>query len=82
MQTITLKARADSAGVLKLEIPTNLAGQEIEVVLVLQPVIAKAVDVDANGYPIGYFESTFGSLADEFLERQQPPYPDERDSLE
>lgn len=70
MQTITLKARADQDGVVKLVIPTNLIDREIEIVLVMQPLTSEAVD--AMGYPVGYFEQTYGSFADEPLERDQP----------
>ncbi len=59
MQTITLKARADHNGVVKLEIPTNLADQEMEIVLVMQRLEGQAVD--KMGYPIGYFDETYGS---------------------
>ncbi len=69
MQTITLKAHTDYDCKLKLEIPTNLADHEVEVVLIVQPI--KTVPVDAMGYPIGYFEETYGSFADEPLERNQ-----------
>jgi hypothetical protein len=55
--------------VIKLEFPTQLAGQEVEIVLVTQPVTTEAVD--AMGYPIGYFEETYGSFADNPLERNQ-----------
>ncbi len=80
MKTITLKARADSDGVVRLEIPTNLAGREVEIVLVMQ---ALAVEpLDDMGYPIGYFEETYGSFADDPLERNQPLYPDVRDEIE
>lgn len=79
MQTITLRARSDEAGTVKLEIPTELADQEIEFVVVMQPVTAQPVD--AMGYPIGYFDETYGSFADEPLERNQLP-PDVRDELE
>lgn len=83
MQTITLKARADRDGVIRLEVPTDLMGKEVEIVLVMQPVIEiPGKDVDAMGYPIGYFEETYGSLADDPIERNQPPYPDVRDELE
>jgi hypothetical protein len=79
MQTITLKARADHNGVVKLEIPTNLADHEVEIVLVLQPITTEPVD--AMGYPIGYFEETYGSFGDEPLERNQPLEPDVRDEI-
>jgi hypothetical protein len=74
MQTMTLKARSDHDGILKLEIPTNLADREIEVVLVLHA--HEPEPLDDMGYPLGYFEETYGSFADEPLERQQPLYPD------
>jgi len=80
MQTITLKARADHNGVVKLEIPTNLADQEMEIVLVIQRLEGQAVD--KMGYPIGYFDETYGSLADDPIERNQPPYADVRDEIE
>lgn len=70
MQTITLKARADQDGTIKLEVPTNLAGQEVEIVLVVQSLNCEPVD--ATGYPIGCFDETFGIFADEPLERNQP----------
>ena len=80
MQTITLKVRADRDGVVKLEIPTDLADREVEIVLVLQPL--EPEPLDTMGYPLGYFEATYGSFADEPLERQQPLQPDVRDVIE
>lgn len=80
MQTITLKTHVASDGVMKLEIPTNLADQEVEIVVVIQPLTSEPVD--AQGYPDGYFEETYGSFAEAPLERQQPSVPDRRDELE
>jgi hypothetical protein len=75
---MTIKARANEDGVIKLEFPTHMAGQEIEIVLVMQPIVP-AETVDAMGYPIGYFEETYGSFADDPLERNQPLVPDQPD---
>lgn len=80
MQTITLKARADKDGILRLEIPTNQADQELEIVLVMQTLLNEMVD--AMGYPLGYFDETYGCMADDPIERNQPLYPDIRDELE
>ncbi len=80
MQTITVKARTDHAGVVKLEIPTDLADREVEIVLVMQPLTVEPVD--AMGYPVGYFEETYGSFAEDPLERNQPLQPDGRDAIE
>lgn len=78
MQTITLKTRADSDGVVKLEFPTDLADQDVEIVLVMHPV--ETEPLDDMGYPVGYFEETYGMFVDDPLERNQPAQPDVRDA--
>jgi hypothetical protein len=80
MQTLTLKVHTGKDGILRLEIPTNQADQELEIVLVMQTITDEPVD--AMGYPIGYFDETYGSLADNPIERNQPLYTDVRDELE
>lgn len=80
MQTMTLNARADADGILRIEIPLALKDQEFEIVLVINPISKKSLD--EMGYPIGYFDKTYGSLADDPIERNQPPYPDVRDEIE
>ena len=80
MQTLTMKARAGSDGILRLEIPTDKADREVEIVLVMHAV--ETEPVDEMGYPIGYFEDTYGMFADDPIERNQPLYPDLRDALE
>jgi hypothetical protein len=65
MQTLTIKARSDDEGIVKLEIPTNLANREVEIVLVMHA--NESEPVDEMGYPIGYFEENYGSFADEPL---------------
>lgn len=79
METLTIKARSDENGLIKLEIPTNNANQEIEIVLVMQSLNHQPVD--EMGYPVGYFDEVYGSMADDPLERHQPPSPDVRDEL-
>jgi len=80
MQTITLKVRADRDGLVKLEIPTDLANREVEIVLVMHPLAPESLD--DMGYPIGYFDDTYGSFADDPLQRNQPLQPDVRDAIE
>jgi len=77
MQTFTLKARPDDDGIIRLEIPTTITDKDVEIVLVMQAVDNKAVD--EMGYPIGYFDRTYGSFADDPIERNQPPVPDVRE---
>ena len=80
MQTLTLKTRTGKDGIIRLEIPTNISDQDIEVVLVLQAVGADPVD--EMGYPIGYFDETYGMFADDPIKRNQPSYLDVRDEIE
>jgi hypothetical protein len=80
METLKFKTRVGSDGVVKLEIPTDLTDQEVEIVLVMQPLAVEPLD--DMGYPIGYFEETYGMFADEPLERNQPTHPDVRDEIE
>ena len=44
-----------------------MADRDVEIVLVMQPLTLEGLD--EMGYPIGYFDETYGSFADEPLER-------------
>ena len=80
METLKAKAQINEDGVLRLEIPTGLSAQEIDVVLVLaSPEIKTA---DANGWPIGFFERTYGALADDPMERPPQLPLEDRDPIE
>lgn len=65
MITLRLKARADQHGVLHLETPVGIPGAEVEIVISYDSVDEP---LDAMGYPLGYFEETYGSMADDPLE--------------
>lgn len=75
METIVLKQRAGKNGTLTILVPKRLRDRELEVVVVLQPVSAleptEGEVLDERGWPLGFFEETYGSLADDPLER--PP---------
>lgn len=66
METLKVKAQIGDDGILKLEVPTGLPVQEVEIVLVLQP--KQQQEVDELGWPIGFFERTYGALADDPIE--------------
>ncbi len=74
MQTIKFNTRVGQDGILKLEVPLDVADADLEVLVVVHR-------KEKRGWPTGYFERTAGSLADEPLER--PPQGDyeERDTL-
>jgi len=59
METITLHSRVGADGLLKLQVPVNLTNTELEVVLIVQPVVSP-----------GFFEQTYGSFRDQPLVRE------------
>jgi hypothetical protein len=72
METILLRRRAGEDGTLTIPIPETLRGKELEVLVVLQPVAPDETDLeqtDERGWPLGFFEETYGSLADDPIER-------------
>ena len=78
METIKLKTYIGSDGLLKLELPTGISNRDLEVLVVLQPV---AEAVDDLGWPLGFFDRTYGALADDPLERPADLPLDVRDEL-
>lgn len=68
METLKLKARTGDDGRLSVTVPTPLPCEEVEVTLTYRP-LPDLGETDANGWPIGWFERTAGSIPD--LER--PP---------
>ena len=80
MNTVKLKAHTGQDGILKFEIPTT-PSQEFEVLLILQA-IDEGESVDELGWPIGFFEETYGSLADDPIELGPDLPPAVRDEIE
>lgn len=80
METIKVKARIGTDGILKLEVPTGLAEGDVEVVLVMHT--DKPQSVDDKGWPLEYFERTYGALADDPIERPPQPPLEDRDPVE
>lgn len=67
-----------------IQVPHELRNRDVEVIIL--PLDERsgngnAVEVDANGYPIGFFERTFGSLPD-FPNREPQPVQPEREEIE
>jgi hypothetical protein len=80
METVKLVAQVDAEGTLHVAVPHHFANRQVEVVLVLQTVNDTARD--ANGWPIGFFERTYGALADDPLERPEQLPLEVRDEIE
>lgn len=64
MQTIKLKTHVGSDGILKLELPVDVANRDLDVVVVLQP----TEETDRTDW-LTFIEMTAGSLADDPIVR-------------
>jgi hypothetical protein len=62
MQTIKLRSKIGKDGILHLDIPVGVAETELEVTLNFKPDI---VSSQGKGYPLGFFERTYGICADD-----------------
>jgi len=80
METIKLEAQVTDDGLLKLELPTGMANRKLEVLIVMHPV--EEPEVDKLGWPIGFFDRTYGALADDPIERPADFPLDVRDDIE
>lgn len=80
METLKLRTHVGSDGVLKLEVPTAMNNRDIDVVVVMQ--VVEETPVDALGWPVGFFDRTYGALADDPLERPAELPWDKRDEVE
>jgi hypothetical protein len=65
------RAHTSSDGVLRLELELGIPNANVAITLRVLPAASKD-DVDANGWPVGFFEKVAGSMP--YLER--PPQGD------
>lgn len=79
METIKLTAHVGDDGTIAIEVPKQLRNQDVEIVMVLHPITQP--EVDALGWPIGYFEQTYGSLAHDPIERGDQGEYEVRDEI-
>jgi hypothetical protein len=83
MVTISAKGRVKDDGTLDLHVTTGLPETDVEVLLVLEPLVLKnqrVVSRDA-AWPEGYFEKTFGSFRESPIACEPPPQFETREEL-
>ncbi len=80
MEAAKIRTHIGDDGILKLELATGLANLDLEVLVVMQPLETEALD--EMGYPVGYFDETYGSLAGDPIERGKESPLDVRDTIE
>ncbi|MBE9160734.1 hypothetical protein [Tychonema sp. LEGE 06208] len=67
MQSIKVRSRVGSDGMLHLQIPVGIKDTELEVIVVFQPITpaTEAKTPEDLGWPPVFFERTFGCFQDE-----------------
>ena len=71
MQSVKLQSHVGEDGILRLELPLDIANTDVELLIVFQPILLEQEPPERLGWPPDFFEKTFGSFTDEPLER--PP---------
>ena len=77
---VTLRSRTGPDGSLDIHVPTEVREAEVEVELVVRPVVP-GDGGESAGWPPGFFESTYGALAGVGLRRHPQGDHEPRDDL-
>lgn len=80
METLKVRTHVGDDGLLKLELSTSITNRDMDVVVVMQPV--SDAMTDALGWPVGFFERTYGALADYPLDEPTAIVWAKRDEVE
>ena len=67
MKTIRFTSLVGNNGILILPLPDEMKGQKLDILVVLQPI--KNASPNENGWPLGFFEKTYGATAHDPIER-------------
>ena len=78
MESMKVTTHVDNDGLLQIKLPLEMANQELEVMVIYQPVDKKA----KRSWPPGFFERTFGAWQGEPLVREPQGELPEREPLE
>lgn len=83
MVTISAKGRVKLDGTLDLHVTTGMSETDVEVLLVLAPLVLKTGEepLKEDGWPDGYFDKTFGSLRENPIAYEPPPQFEKRQEL-
>ena len=93
MESLKVKTHIGADGMLRLELPVDVANTDVELVSVMQsvaistafvnPIMSEELKETArkNGWPDGFFEETYGTLAANPIERPKQPPLEIRDEI-
>ena len=73
MISIQTRTHVGVDGTLSVQVPTTLREMDVDVMLIVQPIPDSSPSLEEMDWPPGFFEETFGCLADDPIERLPPP---------
>ena len=84
VKSLHMRAHVDAQGTVTLTMPPEMADQDVELVVVFEPVTptqTAELPTEATGWPPGFFEQTAGAWQGELLTREPQGEYEERDPL-
>lgn len=81
MISVKTRTHIGPDGTLTLEVPTPLRETDVEVILVVQALIAFQAGPESPGWPAGFFEQTAGAWRGEPLQREPQGEYEAREEL-
>jgi hypothetical protein len=75
-QSLRIESRVGMDGVLELRIPLALSDANTNVIVTIQPKIEGETPPKESTWPKGYFDQTYGCLADDPLTIPDDPLPE------
>ena len=79
---MTLRSHVGADGMLNLQVPVGITNAELEVIVIVQPLVQPEVETPANvGWLSGFFEEVIGSWAGETLVRPDQGAYEVRENL-
>lgn len=78
MESVKLKTHVGKDGLLQIQLPVEIADQDVEVLVIYQPVAT----TQKRTWSPGFFERTFGAWQGELLVREPQGDLPEREPLE
>jgi hypothetical protein len=83
MKSITVRSHIGADGLLELRVPTDFVNRDVEVVVVVQPLVSDDTlkGSDELGWPRSFFEQTYGSIPD-LADISRTEHFDQRDDSE
>jgi hypothetical protein len=82
MKTMKFKTRVGSDGTVKLEFPAGVRNADVEVVVVVQRTVGLEDAETKRAEWLAFLDATYGSLADDPIERPSQGEYEVRDEIE